>query len=526
MIDRVATLWPEIILFATASIVMLLGLSPSNDTRRATTWITGVGLFFAFVFSMRGPSLEVSLLPGLPDVVKPLTCLMGLLLLLGMGGIDARLEREIDEGRTFDPLDTTRGEFLAFFLLSLIGLMLCTTATDLIWLFLALELTSLPTYVMVATSRPRASAGEAGVKYFFLGALAAAIFLYGFALLYGATGSLKLDEIRAALLAQSAADQVNLIAIVGALLAIIGVSFKIAAVPMHFYTADVYEGAASPVSAFLAFVPKTAGFIAIMGLMAPFLGLNQMAGEPWPAALHGALWLIAALTMTIGNTLAIMQSSAKRMLAYSSVAHSGYMLIGVIAGPSVGLASTNGFAAVVFYLFAYGVMNTGAFFALACLERDGEEVESIDDLRGVARRQPGVAAALAVCALSLLGLPPLIGFFGKLYLFAAGIAAGEYVLVVIAGLNSAVAAYYYLRLAGAPWIGRESKRGSPVEACPFTGRGVAIAIAGVGVVVLSLFANLLVTAGHRATRFDEVEIVAESSAMDDLDDQARLDSDH
>lgn len=328
MTDRIASLWPEIVLFITLSIVILLGLSPQAQWRRLTHWITGLGLAIALLLSLYAPEVTGLPVPALAQFIKPAACIMGLLLLLGMSAVDDRLETRLAQGLKFDPLLTTRGEFLAFFLLSLIGLMLCTSATDLIWLFLALELTSLPTYVMVASSRMKNVGHEAAVKYFFLGALSAAIFLYGFALLYGATGSLHLDEIRAALVAQyEETGSVSVLGLMGVILSVVGISFKIAAVPMHFYTADVYEGAATPVSAFLAFVPKTAGFVSIMLLGGMIVGLGE-DGQTWPEAFRVLLWVIAVVTMTVGNTMALLQSSVKRILAYSSIAHSGYVLIG------------------------------------------------------------------------------------------------------------------------------------------------------------------------------------------------------
>jgi len=353
-----------------------------------------------------------------------------------------------------------RGEFYAFLLLSLTGVMLCCSANDLIWLFLALELTSLPTYIMVAMSRPAKKAQEAAVKYFFLGAMASALFLYGFALLYGSTGTIVLTEMRDAFTQQrmESGGDLNIFGTMGLILALLGVFYKIAAAPLHFYAADVYEGAAAPVTAFLAFVPKAAGMIAIMLLLGTVgwgMADGDIVGLPQP--ILTLLWMTAVLTMTLGNIGALLQKNVKRMLAYSSIAHSGYMLIGIIAGPASG-----GLNAVLFYLFAYGVMNTAAFAVLTALERKGKEVETLDELAGLNRCHRGLTLVFALSAASLLGFPPLLGFIGKLYLFIAGVEAGQIVLIIIAGLNSAISACYYLALVKAPVLDEPNARSETV----------------------------------------------------------------
>jgi NADH-quinone oxidoreductase subunit N len=353
---------------------------------------------------------------------------------------------------------------------------------------------------MVTVSTARNRSREAGVKYFFLGALGAAIFLYGFALLYGAAGSTNLNDIAAVFRTQGLSS----IALAGLLLSVLGLGFKIAAVPMHFYTADVYEGAAPQVSAFLAFVPKTAGFLGILLLTAtagwsftqgqhdagPLMAVAN--GHQLPEVLRLALWVIAALTMTVGNVLAILQNSVKRILAYSSIAHSGYMLVGIIAGPGDGTFTQNGLAAVLFYLMAYGLMNLGAFAVLAALERkpgpDGEprEVESVADIRGLCSTHPALGWTMVLCSLSLLGLPPLLGFFSKLPLFTAAIAAREYPLVIVLGVNSAIAAFYYLRLAFVPILESPDAAAEPAKLSPFRSRQAAAVIAACAVVILAV----------------------------------------
>ncbi len=460
--------------------------------------------------SQRGVELleqhpNLLLLPYLGQYVKMVVCGVGIALtLITVGMIDRRLELAVETGRVkFDPIRANRGEFHAFFLLSLTGVMLICNANDLIWLFLALELTSLPTYIMVAMSRGSRRAQEAAVKYFFLGAMATAMTLYGFSLLYGATGSMLLSDMQAAFQHQAMSTAgVSKNGIVGMVLAILGLSFKIAAAPMHFYAPDVYEGAASPVTAFLAFVPKTAGFLALMlllttlgwsghstsedGILVPINGL--------PQPIMTTLWMIAVLTMTLGNIGAILQKSAKRVLAYSSIAHSGYMLLGIIAGPQ-----NHGLDAVLFYLLAYGIMNTAAFAVLVALERQGQEIESMEDLAGLRVRHPAMAAVMAIAAGSLLGVPPLLGFWGKLYLFIAAIQADQIAIVVIAGLNSAISAWYYLRLIALPIMNKPTAQSETITANPYPWPRVAGVITAALVVLLPIFVGSLVKASEDAT---------------------------
>jgi NADH-quinone oxidoreductase subunit N len=242
---------------------------------------------------------------------------------------------------------------------------------------------------MVAISSPARRAQEAAVKYFFLGAMAAAMFLFGFALLYGSTGTIVLTGMREAFEQQILkTGGIDLIGTVGMVLAVLGIGYKLAAAPMHFYAADVYEGAASPVTAFLGFVPKMAGALALILL----LSTVGWADGGLPKPLLTTLWMVSVLTMTLGNIGALLQRSVKRLLAYSSIAHSGYLLIGIIAGPRLGLN------AVLFYMLVYGIMNTGAFAVLCGLERQGQEIDAIDDLAGMRQRHPALAWAMAICA--------------------------------------------------------------------------------------------------------------------------------
>ena len=505
---KLILLAPEMILFVAAVLVAIMGLSKNHGVRASLPFVTCVALIASIVavgltWTPENAQAANLLLPMLGRFVKPLIAGIGVLLVLvSVGSVDRRMEEGVARGRfAFDPQRVVRGEFYAFFLLSLTGAMLICNAQDLIWLFLAIELVSLPTYIMVAIGGSGSRNQEAAVKYFFLGAMSTAVFLYGFALIYGSTGSLAFLEIRDAFATQSAGSGIDTIAIIGIVLVVLGFCFKITAVPMHFYAPDVYEGAPTHVSAFLAFVPKTAGFTALIliltcvgwtghtlidsdGVRIPYSGL--------PTSISAILWMIAVLTMTLGNIGALLQTSVKRMLAYSSVAHSGYLILGLIAG------ATAGIEAVYFYLLAYGVMTTASFAVLASIERRGEEINSFADLAGLRVRHPVMAWMLALSAASLVGLPPFIGFFGKIYLFIAAFEADQFGLVLFAVLNSAISGLYYLRLAIVPLVSAPSARSEEITSLPTRWPYIAAVICGVGTIVLPVVAGMLIDSAKKS----------------------------
>lgn len=486
--EKVATLWPEIIMMIGAVACLFTGLAPNIAVRKLTGVICGLTLIAAAL--MVGPSGSTASgvgLGALAPFIKYATLGVGLILLLVAAGVPEGLRQvhETEHAKAFEPGNNIRGEFFAFFLMSLTGVMLTAGADDLAWLFLALELTSLPTYVMVATSRDRMAAQESAVKYFFLGAMGAAIFLYGFALIYGATGHTDFAGIAAV----AQAGPPSQLLMMGLMLSVVGICFKIAAVPMHFYTADVYQGAATPVTAFLAFVPKTAGFAALILV----LGL---VGWPLPGPLVALLWIIAVLTMTVGNVLGLLQDNVKRVLAYSSIAHSGYILVGVLAGatvtsPTGGWAEvgpavlTNGLAGVLFYLVAYGLGTIAAFAVLGCLRKRGDEAQTYDDIAGLVKRHPDLAGIMVVSVLSLIGLPPLVGFLGKVYLIGPAYHAGYVWLVVITVLNSAISAAYYLRIANACILGKADDA-EPITLAPSVARRLGAGVAALLAVAMGL----------------------------------------
>jgi NADH-quinone oxidoreductase subunit N len=499
MIQKVAGLWPEIVMLIGATTCLFIGLSKGKGPRRSTPWIAAVTLVFAglMVFNKSDAAYEPVVLAGMAGYIKLAVAGLGLILLMIATGVPNRLRQTIDAeaAKVFEPGDIMTGEFYAFFLLSLTGVMLTAGAGDLVWLFLALELTSLPTYVMVATSRDRVEAQEAGVKYFFLGALSAAIFLYGFALIYGATGSTEFAEITRIAQEQIAANGGNVpgLLLMGMVLAVVGVCFKIAAVPMHFYTADVYEGAATPVTAFLAFVPKTAGAVALILLL-------SLVGWPLPEPIMWLLWILAAATMTVGNVLGLLQDNVKRALAYSSVAHSGYILVGLLAGPGINQAAggtlSDGIAAILFYLVAYGLGTIASFAVLGCLRAGDREAQTYKHISGMHKNHPFLAAVMLISVLSLVGLPPLVGFLGKIYLIGSAYGAGFTMLVIVLVLNSAISAAYYLRIASACYFGEPDET---VVSAGYFPRYAGALVAATLAIVLGIVGNGLVNASRNAT---------------------------
>ena len=523
MSPRLILLAPEMILFVAAVTVAILGLSKNHGIRASLPFITCAALIASIAavpltWTNENSQAANLLLPTLGRFVKPLLAGVGVLLvLLSVGSVDRRMEESVARGRmAFDPQRVVRGEFYAFFLLSIMGAMLLCNAQDLIWLFLAIELVSLPTYIMVAIGGSGNRNQEAAVKYFFLGAMSTAVFLYGFALLYGSTGSLQFLEIRSALATQSAGSGIDTLATIGIVLILLGLCFKITAVPMQFYAPDVYEGAPTHVTAFLAFVPKTAGFTAMVliltcvgwsghtlidtdGIRIPYTGL--------PTPIAAILWMIAILTMTLGNIGALLQSSVKRMLAYSSVAHSGYLILGLIAG------ATAGIEALFFYLLAYGVMTTASFAVLASIERRGEEINSFSDLAGLRLRHPVMAWMLAISAASLVGMPPFIGFFGKIYLFIAAFEADQFGLVLAAVLNSAISGLYYLKLAIVPLVAPPSARSEEVTSVPSRWPFIAAVVCGVGTIFLSAIAGTLVGAAKSSAQASPIVLTASQAAV-------------
>jgi NADH-quinone oxidoreductase subunit N len=484
-------LWPEVLLVTAGSLLLLLGAVQSRSARRAAPIIALFSLLFIFVYYLVKdlPRLESTdpwqtvLIFRFQEYVRLIAAGAGVLLVL--------LAWPTNDDATGNPaiqFGHESGEFFGLMLLSLSGIFFVASANDIMLLFLGIELASFPTYIMVSISRPLPVAQEAGVKYFFLGAMAAAVMLFGFSYLYGTTGQTNLQKIADAIELTTPGHTWQLLAVVMVLL---GLGFKIAAVPLHAYVGDVYQGAATPVTAFLAFVPKTSGFIAIIKIL---YYVSQPGDVHWvlPDSIAKLLWVLAVLTMFVGNVLGLLQHNIKRVLAYSSIAHSGYMLVGVTAlvtATGNPLVQQAALAGVLFYLAGYAIMNTGAFGVLMMLpsrnrefagflepggneERvpaaTGTSAETFEDIAGQGRKHLALGIAMAVCCWSLTGLPFTVGFFGKFFLIKPALQAANgpvqermIWLVVLLVINAAISAAYYLKIIAAMFLRPEPTSFSP-----------------------------------------------------------------
>ena len=384
------------------------------------------------------------------------------------------------------------GEFHSLLLFATTGMMLMAAAGDLVIVFLGLEILSIATYVMAGFRRADIRSNESALKYFILGSFASAFLLYGIALIYGATatnglpGTTNIATI-AARLDQSLYPPLLL---AGAAMLLVGFAFKIATAPFHVWTPDVYEGAPTPVTAFMAAGPKAAGFAAFMRVFVfgfPIATAVVSAGGYAHRAWLGTLAIMAILTMTIGNVVAIVQNNVKRMLAYSSIAHAGYALVGFVAAGAAATPEDRSAAlsAVAFYLLTYAIMNMGAFAVVTLIARRGDQQTAVDDYNGIGFASPVLAFSLSLFLLSLFGMPLTAGFMGKIFVFSAALKQGYVWLVVIGVLNTAISAYYYLRLVIVMFF-RERTGAWEVPPIP-TSMAVALVLTVVGVFYLGLF---------------------------------------
>jgi len=340
-------------------------------------------------------------------------------------GISAALSMKFNERESIN-----RGDYYALLLFACCGMSLMAASGDLILTFLGIEILSIATYVLAGFKRSDIRSNESSLKYFLLGSFATAILLYGIALIYGGIGSTNYQKIYETAFVQGGVQGTTLI---GMGLLLVGFGFKVALVPFHSWAPDVYEGAPTPVTAFMAVGPKAAGFAALMRILVQ--AFPSLVGD-WSTI----LWLMAILTMTLGNVVAVLQTNVKRMLAYSAIAHAGYILVGIIAH------SAMGFSAVLFYIVIYTVMNLVAFGVILSLSGKGDQRVHLNDYAGLGRKAPFAAAAFSLALISLAGIPLTGGFIGKFYLFSAAVKEGYIGLTIIAVLNSVVSVFYYFRV--------------------------------------------------------------------------------
>ena len=450
---QLAAIAPELILTATAIAILLIDVvrGSARPSAGSTLALLGlVGAVYAALAAPDGPALQgVVIADGLTRFARLVIAAVSALIVLAARPELRRAGRE-------------RGEFYALLLFAAVGMMVLASSAELMTLFIGLETFSIALYVLAGYLRERIECNEASLKYFLMGAVSSGFFLYGIALVYGASGTTFLRDLKV-----SAADPLVLS---GAALILVGFAFKLSIAPFHMWTPDVYQGAPTIVTAYMTAATKAAAFCALLRTFR--IGLADL--EPsWTASFTA----LAALTMVIGNLAALAQRDLKRMLAYSSIAHAGYMLIGMAAGTSAAAG------AMLFYLIAYALMGVGAFCALAALTPQPGEQLVLEDLAGLAQRRPLAAAALAIFLFSLTGIPPTAGFMAKLYLFGAAVDAGQLPLVVLALVTSAVAAFYYLRPIVAMYMQAPAGAGLPA---PPLGAAAVLLIAAALTLVLGI----------------------------------------
>jgi len=377
------------------------------------------------------------------------------------------------------------GEYYSLILFATVGMMLMAGGADLIVIFLGLELMSISLYALAGYTRKRLISNEASLKYFLLGSFATGFLLYGIALLYGATGTTSLKGIAGFISEVSFGSP---ILIMGMVLLLVGFGFKIASVPFHMWTPDVYEGAPTPITAFMSAGPKAAAFAAFARVF--FEGLPSLQGV-WV----DLIWILAALTMTVGNVIALVQNNIKRMLAYSSIAHAGYVLVAFVSANELGIGG------ILYYMLAYTFMNIGVFGIIIVVGGKGEERVNVDDYTGLAYRHPVAAAAMSLFLFSLAGIPPTAGFMGKFYIFSAAVKSGYVGLAIIGVINSVVSVYYYLRITVAMYM-KEPEPASAMESRPAlvfsTAMVIAMIIAAYGVLRMGIFPSAYIAMAQQS----------------------------
>ncbi len=373
------------------------------------------------------------------------------------------------------------GEYYALVLFGAVGMSLMSSAVELVLIFIALEISSIATYILAGFRRKSATSSEASLKYFLLGSFATAFFLYGVALMFGATGSTSITVIAESLAPYGPNGHgAPMLAFIGIALMFVGLGFKVGSAPFHVWTPDVYEGAPAPVVGFMSTAPKAAVFAVLLRILFE----THAPGRVW------LMWVAAALSMTIGNVAALVQENVKRLLAYSSIAHAGYLLVAFACLPA------NGIPAAMFYTASYAAMNVGAFAVVGHFAGAGESRVSVDDYSGLGKRSPLLAAVFTMFLLSLIGIPAFGGFFAKFYVFSAALQANLTGLVIIGVLNSAVAAYYYLRIIVVMYM-REPREEVPVTPIPM-GLGLALGLSLGATIYLGILPNRVLEYASRS----------------------------
>jgi NADH-quinone oxidoreductase subunit N len=453
---------PELILTLTAFAVIMWDMVIRTKRHLDSAVIATVGSGAALLTALNLWNLNVSTF-GDALVLDPFASFFKVTFLLGLIMCVFLSLRSIKDGGSND-----HAEYYALLCLATVGMMVMAIGRELITIFLGLELLSMSLYVLAGFFRSSSLNKEASIKYFILGSFATGILLFGMSYVYGVAGSTHLQTIGQTLTAhpETLGDKALM---VGLLMVLVGFGFKISVVPFHQWTPDVYQGAPTPVTAFMSAGPKAAGLAALIRILME--AMPQMAPQ-WEILVA----ILAVLTMTVGNLAALAQTNLKRMLAYSSIAHVGYILIGLVA--SVGGSGDRAISGIMFYLLAYTFMNIGAFAILIFLGREGLPNDDLDDFAGLSRRAPGAALAMLIFLFSLAGIPPTAGFAAKLSIFYAAIQGDYYVLVILGVLNSVVASFYYLRVVVIMYMREPEGELPAATTSPLLWASIALALLG------------------------------------------------
>ena len=456
-----AAIMPETILSIVAMALLLVNVFVPTEQKAYLGYLSLIGIVVAFVPTVTGWNAPAELQNGFNGSVLQDNFA---LFFKGIFLVSAALSILISD-QYMQREGCNRGELYPLILLATAGMMLMASGTDMMVIFLGLEVLSVSLYVLAGFNRDNMKSNEAGLKYFLLGAFSTGFLLYGMALTFGATGTTKIARIAEHVTAYPNITG-NQMFLVGMLLMAVGFSFKIAAAPFHMWTPDVYEGAPTPMTAFMSVGPKAAGFAA-------FVRVFVIALPAYKPEWSTLLWVLAVLTMTVGNITALYQQNIKRMLAYSSIAHAGYVLVGFVAGNAVGMAG------IMFYMLSYAFMNIGAFAIIVMVGKKGEANNNVADYAGFGFKHPVLGLAMSIFLFSLAGVPPAAGFIGKFYLFSGAIQAGYVWLAIIGVLNSAVSVYYYLRIMVFMYMKDPLEEFDWLKVTPALAICVLVAVAGV-----------------------------------------------
>lgn len=471
-----APIMPEIILSIFAMVLLLVNVFVPSEQKAYLGYLSLIGIVIAGFTLMGGWGTTLSAFND--SVVQDNFSLFFKGIFLLTAGMTILISDQY-----FKREECNLGELYPLLLFATVGMMLMASGTDLMTIFLGLEVLSVSLYVLAGLNRANIKSNEAGLKYFLLGAFSTGFLLYGMALTYGATGTTRIAKI-AEIATQNNAVVQNPLFVIGMLLMAVGFSFKIAAAPFHMWTPDVYEGAPTPMTAFMSAGPKAAGFAA-------FMRVALIAFPTLKADWSDLLWVLAVLTMTVGNLIALNQDNIKRMLAYSSIAHAGYALVGFTAG------NPEGTTGILFYMLSYAFMNIGAFAIIILVGKKGEANNNVMDYAGFGTKHPMLALAMAIFLFSLAGMPPTAGFIGKFYLFSGAIKAGYVWLAIIGVLNSAASVYYYLRVLVYMYMKDPVEEFDWMKLTPAV--AICIIIAVVGVLLPGVVPAFLLNLAQQAT---------------------------